>query len=38
VNFYLHLGCVVTEELDAALFELEPQDIHLEYRIPLSTA
>lgn len=36
VNFYLHLGCAVTEEVDEALFELEPEDIHLEYRIPLS--
>jgi predicted N-acetyltransferase YhbS len=36
VDFYLHLGCVVTEELDEELFELEPEDIHMEYCIPLS--
>jgi len=34
VNFYLHLGCEVTGEIDRELFELEPGDIHLEYRIP----
>ncbi len=34
VNFYLHLGCEVTGEVDRELFELEPEDIHLEYRIP----
>jgi len=34
VNFYLHLGCEVTGEIDRELFELEPEDIHLEYRIP----
>ena len=34
VNFYLHLGCEVTGEIDQELFELEPEDIHLEYRIP----
>jgi predicted N-acetyltransferase YhbS len=33
VNFYLHLGCEITEEIDQELFELEPDDIHLEYRI-----
>jgi hypothetical protein len=33
VNFYQYLGCVLTEEVDAELFELEPEDIHLEYRI-----
>jgi len=31
VNFYLHLGCVVTQEIDPELFVLEPDDIHLEY-------
>ncbi len=30
VNFYLRLGCVVTSEPDPHLFELEPEDIHLE--------
>lgn len=34
VEFYLHMGCIVTEEVDEDLFELEPEDIHLEYRIP----
>jgi predicted N-acetyltransferase YhbS len=31
VNFYRHLGCVVTQEIDPELFALEPDDIHLEY-------
>ncbi len=30
VNFYLGLGCAVAEEPDPELFELEPEDIHLE--------
>jgi predicted N-acetyltransferase YhbS len=34
VDFYLHLGCVVAEDIDEALLELEPEDIHLEYTIP----
>jgi predicted N-acetyltransferase YhbS len=34
INFYLNLGCVVTPEIDEELFELEPEDIHLEYTIP----
>jgi hypothetical protein len=34
VDFYLHMGCRVTEDVDPALFELEPDDIHLEYVIP----
>jgi predicted N-acetyltransferase YhbS len=34
VEFYLHLGCRVTEEVDAALFEMEPDDIHLEFEVP----
>jgi predicted N-acetyltransferase YhbS len=34
ITFYLTLGCVVTQEVDARLFELEPEDIHLEYTIP----
>lgn len=34
VDFYLHLGCEVTGGIDQELFELEPEDIHLEYRIP----
>jgi len=35
VDFYLSLGCVLAQELDPELFELEPEDIHLEYSIPL---
>ena len=31
VNFYLHLGCVIAEQVDPELFTLEPEDIHLEY-------
>ncbi len=30
VDFYLRLGCVVTSHLDAELFDLEPEDIHME--------
>jgi predicted N-acetyltransferase YhbS len=33
VNFYLRLGCKVAEEPDPELFELEPEDIHLELQI-----
>ena len=29
IGFYLRLGCKVTPEPDAELFELEPEDIHL---------
>ncbi len=35
VRFYLRRGCRVTDDVDAALFELEPEDIHLEFRIPV---
>jgi predicted N-acetyltransferase YhbS len=38
VDFYLHLGCVVAEEVDEALCELEPEDIHMAYSIPPSKA
>ena len=31
INFYLRLGCKVVSEPDPELFELEPEDIHLEY-------
>jgi predicted N-acetyltransferase YhbS len=34
VRFYLRRGCRVTHSVDAALFELEPADIHLEFEIP----
>jgi GNAT superfamily N-acetyltransferase len=33
VRFYLRLGCGPTKDVDAALFELEPDDIHLEFAI-----
>ncbi len=35
VRFYLRRGCRVTDDVDAALFEHEPKDIHLELDIPL---
>ncbi len=35
VRFYLRRGCRVTDDVDAALFELEPEDIHLEFDIPV---
>jgi predicted N-acetyltransferase YhbS len=31
INYYLRLGCVLAMEIDPELFELEPEDIHLEY-------
>ena len=31
INFYLHLGCMLATEIDKELFELEPDDIHLEF-------
>jgi len=33
VDFYTRLGCVVATEPDPELFELEPEDIHLECEI-----
>lgn len=30
VNFYLRLGCAVAADRDPELFDLEPEDIHLE--------
>ena len=35
VRFYLRRGARVTNEVDAALFALEPEDIHLEFAIPV---
>ena len=35
VHFYLRRGCRVTDGIDAALFKLEPDDIHLEFGIPV---
>ena len=34
IGFYLRRGCRVTDDVDAALFELEPEDIHLEFDVP----
>lgn len=34
VRFYLRRGCRVTDDVDAALFALEPKDIHLDFAIP----
>ena len=34
VRFYLRLGFRVTDDVDADLFDLEPEDIHLEFDIP----
>jgi predicted N-acetyltransferase YhbS len=34
VRFYLRRGCRVTDDVDAALFALEPKDIHLEFTLP----
>ena len=31
VDFYMNLGCILATEIDKKLFELEPEDIHLEY-------
>lgn len=33
IDFYRSLGCVVTDDIDAELFALEPEDIHLECRL-----
>jgi GNAT superfamily N-acetyltransferase len=30
INFYTRLGCVVAKDPDPELFELEPEDIHLQ--------
>ena len=35
VRFYLRRGCRVTDGVDATLFEFEPEDIHLEFGIPV---
>jgi predicted N-acetyltransferase YhbS len=35
VRFYLRLGCRVTDDVDATLFNLEPEDIHLVFDIPV---
>ena len=33
INYYRRLGCVLATEIDPELFALEPEDIHLEYKI-----
>jgi predicted N-acetyltransferase YhbS len=33
IGFYMRLGCTLAGEVDAELFALEPQDIHLEYAL-----
>ncbi|MCG8590916.1 MAG: GNAT family N-acetyltransferase [Proteobacteria bacterium] len=35
VNFYLRRGCRLADDVDADLFALEPEDIHLEFEIPI---
>jgi predicted N-acetyltransferase YhbS len=35
VRFYLRRGCRPADEVDPALFELEPRDIHLELDVPV---
>lgn len=34
VRFYLNRGCRPTDEIDAALFAIEPEDLHLEFDVP----
>jgi hypothetical protein len=38
VNFYLRQGCVLARQIDPELFELEPEDIHLEYDLRDTTS
>ena len=33
VDFYLSLGCVLAAEIDAELYTLEPDDIHLDFSL-----
>jgi GNAT superfamily N-acetyltransferase len=33
IDFYLKMGCRVTEEIDSDLFNEEPEDIHLELKL-----
>lgn len=33
INFYMHLGCTLTKELNQMLYELEPEDIHLDLKL-----
>jgi hypothetical protein len=34
VRFYLNRGRRPTDEIDAALFAIEPEDLHLEFDVP----
>jgi len=38
VRFYLARGCALAGEVDAALFQLEPEDVHLDFEIPAPKA
>ncbi|NQT59728.1 MAG: GNAT family N-acetyltransferase [Bacteroidetes bacterium] len=33
VEFYKHMGCSITSDVDAELFRLEPNDIHMDYML-----
>lgn len=35
VDFYRYMGCKLTDDIDQGLMALEPEDIHMEYRIAL---
>ena len=34
IDFYMHMGCRLASELNQELYRLEPEDIHLELKIP----
>jgi predicted N-acetyltransferase YhbS len=38
INFYLRLRCTIAAKPDPELYELEPEDIHLEYALELNSA
>ncbi|UCE44472.1 MAG: GNAT family N-acetyltransferase [Candidatus Bathyarchaeota archaeon] len=33
IDFYMHMGCRLTSELNPELYRLEPEDIHLELKL-----
>jgi len=33
VDFYLEMGCQITEEIDPEMYKKEPEDIHLELKL-----
>ena len=33
VEFYRHMGCSITKDVESELYQLEPNDIHMEYMI-----